>query len=890
MISIVIISAVIAAALYFLNKKQSEIILRGKWLLSYFYFRWLYKKPPLFNFNMNSNDLGKLGIVPLPESKLTEYPRQLSTHTHAFDAIHFSGYNKTGDLLSVQLSRRHNRVAEVCVYFRLSNGEEYQLPFQPNMTVCNTDGKSFSAAGLTFEVSEPLLRWRICFNGYLRKISPKSENDEDVILAKLNLIWTPFLNYVSYPEDYNPVLLANYVSKTYDLSPLEFFDKVSVNDLQQFGQMKGLVKIGNGEEFKMLLRGLKRRSHGHEMFDHIKQKFSIEGVLHNGSGLHLFVENVEGGLKQFVSGYVVPSCNSVVHHISHCQLKMNAICNDDFIPTTLIFDFLAGNAQYRLRVDVKKYNCSIYQGDNHQLRSTIYPCDVTLNNKPGDGIVRFSHRHKSTSDVDNLNFISLPLIKQSGLKSTDKLVVKFNEVECQSEHLVGGKGTSLSLMSLIQLSHPKFIVPSGLCVTKTAFEVHLKNNNHLQQEIDKLQKIACASGTPKELSIECKNLVKLIKATSVTTDLRLQLEIKLKELFGVNFDQNRYAIRSSAIGEDGEELSAAGQNKTFLGIKGLDKICSSIIRCWASQFGFRSVEYQRQNGQLLNKGMAVVVQEMVAAEVAGVLFSRDPVTGSPDKLFITSNYGLGESVVSGAVDPDTVIVNRSWNDQLNIDRIQIGSKKVQTNMSELGTDEVATADSSNCSLSEEMALKLGELALYLEKLFGSSRDIEFAIHQGTIYLLQSRPVTTDNPLTDNEIMHEYDTPLKTDKESFSTANIAEVFPGAATPMTITLLMRSHSPFFNKYTMWKADTYKFDPTPNDLMWGVFYNNLFFDMILQKSWSLEEKKTKTAKALEVGYFGRILNDDDVVKAALERFSIRPGFWLRSKLSKLSVMVIK
>ena len=101
-------------------------------------------------------------------------------------------------------------------------------------------------------------------------------------------------------------------------------------------------------------------------------------------------------------------------------------------------------------------------------------------------------------------------------------------------------------------------------------------------------------------------------------------------------------MRSSAVGEDSDELSAAGQNETLLGCRGVDGVLDGVRRCWASQFALQSVQYRRQHAQPINAPMAVVVQRMVDARCAGVLFTCDPASGDPRRMLITANYGLGE--------------------------------------------------------------------------------------------------------------------------------------------------------------------------------------------------------------------------------------------------------
>lgn len=121
----------------------------------------------------------------------------------------------------------------------------------------------------------------------------------------------------------------------------------------------------------------------------------------------------------------------------------------------------------------------------------------------------------------------------------------------------------------------------------------------------------------------------------------LEIKSAIKEkIKSSNID--RWAVRSSAIGEDSEELSAAGQNETFLGCSSVDDVIKSVTLCWASLFTYQSVQYRHQHGLPVASEMAVVVQRMVPADCAGVLFTSHPSTSSPAKIVITANYGLGE--------------------------------------------------------------------------------------------------------------------------------------------------------------------------------------------------------------------------------------------------------
>ena len=137
--------------------------------------------------------------------------------------------------------------------------------------------------------------------------------------------------------------------------------------------------------------------------------------------------------------------------------------------------------------------------------------------------------------------------------------------------------------------------------------------------------------------------------------------------------------------------------------------------------------------------MGVVVQEMVDAEAAGVVFSVDPIDGDPSQVIVTSNFGLGESVVSGRAEPDTITVRRTFNGQLSVGATTLGAKLTRTVLSDDGgvvEQDVEQSQSERCSLDEPFVLQLAQLAVHMEKAFGGPRDLEFAVKQGSIHLLQ----------------------------------------------------------------------------------------------------------------------------------------------------------
>lgn len=344
-------------------------------------------------------------------------------------------------------------------------------------------------------------------------------------------------------------------------------------------------------------------------------------------------------------------------------------------------------------------------------------------------------------------------------------MLPFHDKDASSLAISGGKGASLALLNLVQtivqptndLSNLKFNVPNGFIVTVTSFNLQMRRNPNLTESIRKIRNVAYGteSGCLEE---RCREVVEQLQNIVLEKEIVAAITQHFEDLTeGVTNHSNlKYAVRSSAIGEDGEDASSAGQNETFLGLRNLSEILDSVRLCWASLFTYQSVEYRRQHIQPIDNQMSVVVQIMVHSDCAGVIFTRHPVSSDPSKILITANYGLGESVVSGQVDPDSYVVKRLYDNQLVIDKKQIGTK---THFLHMNSDDgmrdtgsigvkinfcrfyivltgenilekaISAADQTRCCLSDEQIFKLSKIALLLENLYGNSRDIEWAVYQ-----------------------------------------------------------------------------------------------------------------------------------------------------------------
>ena len=200
------------------------------------------------------------------------------------------------------------------------------------------------------------------------------------------------------------------------------------------------------------------------------------------------------------------------------------------------------------------------------------------------------------------------------------------------------------------------------------------------------------------------------------------------------------AVRSSATAEDSEEASFAGQQETYLHVVGVDGIVERIRDCWCSFFTERALFYRSKKGSLSDLGMAVVVQRMVEPDVAGVLFTIDPTRGRRDRMLVEAVFGLGEGVVSGQLTPDHFVLARDG----RVKRTKLSPQPYKIVAGEGGgTVEVAlpAAEGEAATVSEEQLARLAAVGIELEERLGGPQDIEWAIQDDEIFVLQSRPVT-----------------------------------------------------------------------------------------------------------------------------------------------------
>lgn len=333
--------------------------------------------------------------------------------------------------------------------------------------------------------------------------------------------------------------------------------------------------------------------------------------------------------------------------------------------------------------------------------------------------------------------------------ATKPLTMNLNKIGRKDFSKIGSKAANLG--ELIQNS---FTVPEGFVVTTEAYSIFLKHNNLneiIQSKLDKIDYINYES-----IDYNAKEIQDAIKKGNFTAELFEEIKKKYDKLY-----LNNVAVRSSATAEDFLTASFAGQYDTFLNLKTLSQVIQNIKNCYASIWTSRAIAYRHKNNiPHMDVRLAVIVQKMIPAKCSGVLFTINPVSIKKTELIIESNYGLGESIVSGQCCPDQFMVQRKSHHGIEIFKIldkQIGNKKIaiypKSLETETGTTLIELSEQENIqpSLANQQIIKLSQMGTQVEKYFKYPQDIEWAIDQDNkIYILQARPITSLEAITPEE--------------------------------------------------------------------------------------------------------------------------------------------
>ena len=307
----------------------------------------------------------------------------------------------------------------------------------------------------------------------------------------------------------------------------------------------------------------------------------------------------------------------------------------------------------------------------------------------------------------------------------------FSEVGLADAGSVGGKGANLG-----ELTAAKLPVPSGFVVASEAYLDAVQRSGArgrlraLMTDLD--------ADDPASLAAASEAARALVATVPMPEDAAAAVAEAYRKL-GPDV---RVAVRSSAVDEDAGGTSFAGMNASFTNVAGAADVLTAVIACWASLYGERAIAYRAAERIAQEPAMAVVVQTMVASQRSGVIFTADPATGDPQRMVIEAVLGQGEAIVSGAVEPDTYLVAKDGPRLLSA---RVGRQTHKIVQGSSGADEevsLAAEEVAQRVLDDTEVLDLAQLALAVDKHYDAPQDIEWAMADGHVWLVQTRPITT----------------------------------------------------------------------------------------------------------------------------------------------------
>lgn len=336
-----------------------------------------------------------------------------------------------------------------------------------------------------------------------------------------------------------------------------------------------------------------------------------------------------------------------------------------------------------------------------------------------------------------------------------KSIVWFEEVDKNDVSLVGGKGANLG-----EMVNARLPIPYGFIITSHAYfdfieqagiknkikellkNINYENPHELHQVSQNIQNLIKKSTLPLDLSKKIIHyyedlLIKEAHYYKLKNDSFFKSILKIKSLYKMPL----VAVRSSATAEDLPGASFAGQQETYLNIRGENHLLKKVKECFASLFTERAIYYRYQQGFDHNKvGLAVVVQRMIESEKSGIAFSIDPITNDKNKIVIEAIFGLGEYIVQGKVTPDHYEVDKK---SFLILKKEIKNQTLKLVKANIENKEVKLGkEGKKQKLTDEEIIKVALLVSEIEKHYYFPQDIEWAIENNSVYIVQSRPITT----------------------------------------------------------------------------------------------------------------------------------------------------
>lgn len=409
---------------------------------------------------------------------------------------------------------------------------------------------------------------------------------------------------------------------------------------------------------------------------------------------------------------------------------------------------------------------------------------------------------------------------------------------------VGGKG-----MSLAKLTRAGLPVPGGFHITTEAYRRFVAENGIQPRILAALKGVDTTD--PTTLEPVSRFIGGFFAEGRIPAEIAEAVSAAYTTLKGVPV-----AVRSSATAEDLPGASFAGQQETYLNIRGTEAVLKAVKKCWASLWTARAIAYRaarlsahaeaRQGLEPDSVALAVVVQELVFADAAGVMFTANPVNGKHDEIMITATWGLGEAIVSGAVTPDTLTVAKPTG---RLIRRETAEKQVMTVRTESGTSEAPVPDSQKkkAVLSDTQAAELARLGAEIEKLYEMPMDIEWTLAAGKFAIVQARPITA-LPACPTEGGEPLEWPLPHPKAVLARGSFAEFVPEPVSPLFATLAVpiacKSTVKLMNEIGVKGEDSYLFEVINNYVYVGMIFTPKMIWPMLKASFQLLGPILKTS----------------------------------------------
>jgi len=395
-----------------------------------------------------------------------------------------------------------------------------------------------------------------------------------------------------------------------------------------------------------------------------------------------------------------------------------------------------------------------------------------------------------------------------------KYIYSVDKLKNHNENTVFEEKIGKKAQNLLELAANGFNVPHFSVITNRYFkEIILKEIEMYNQETKNNDEIkdwnAVFSGNTER---KIENIIRIIKNHKIKEEFEKEIENALNE-------ESYYAVRSSSIEEDSSNFSFAGQFETYLYVK-KENMLEKIKEVWISSFSNHVMKY-RKEGKINNEinVPAVIIQEMVNSEKAGVGFSVNPVNNNYDEVVISGTYGLGTSIVDGDENGDLFIYNKKTKEikkEIRTKKIRqvldFENKKIKTE--KINIEEEILNDSEVC--------ELGENIINIEKYYGKPQDMEWAFEKEKLYILQSRPITTLE---------------KTDKKTYNTiiwdnSNIVESYPEITLPLTFSFIRKAYSDVYKRFSEITGVPAKVVESYQDIydnMLGLLKGRVYYNLI-------------------------------------------------------------